>query len=129
MTDQEQKELASRIDAHCILLLRSNGTQASAVAWMKTAFNLMEESAKELRSRPTRSTVVKTIYVPAEPVIVVASHIPKEPPKDFHKPHAIWVEGVTVPYGDRFQNRNQPWTQADTRRLVAQRARERAKLK
>lgn len=94
---------------------------------MTKAFNLLERCSKDLR-RP-RVFAVHTgfgcaVYTLERPSLI----LPKKP-KDFNEPKNIWLQGTTVQYGDRYQNRNVPWTQADTRKLVAQREREKAKLK
>ena len=128
MEIEQAEQLADMIDAHCMKLLKSNGTQKSAILWMKEAFNLLETCAKDLR-RPRVFAVHNgfgcAVYTLERPLY----DIPKKAPEGFFEPHPVWVEGVTVPYGEKYQNRNQPWTQADTRRLVAQREREKAKLK
>lgn len=129
MEIDEAEALANEIDAHCLALIRGNGTQAAAIAWMTKAYNLLEQCSKDMRR--SRVFAVHTgfgcaTYTLERPAGLV---IPKKAPEGFFDPHPIWMEGKTVQYGDRYQNRNVPWTQADTRKLVAQREREKAKLK
>lgn len=128
MEIERAEELANMIDAHCRALLKSPGTQKHAIQWMKTAFNLLEECAKDLR-RPrifaTHSGFGCATYSVQRPVALDLRKL-----ENWNAaPPPVWVGGTTVPYGDKYQNRNQPWTQSDTRKLVAQRQREKAKLK
>ncbi len=128
MEIEQAEQLANLIDAHCQALLKSPGTQQHAIQWMKTAFNLLETCARDLRQ--PRIFVTHTGFGCAVYSVQRPSHdIPRTAPEGFFDPHPIWVTGTTVPYGDKYQNRNQPWTQADTRKLVAQREREKAKIK
>lgn len=127
MEIDEAEALANEIDAHCMALLRGRDSKERGVSWMTKAFNLLEKCSKDLR-RP-RVFAVHTgfgcaVYTLERP----SQTIPKTAPNGFHD-RRIWVQGTTVQYGDRFQNRNVPWTQSDTRKLVAQREREKAKLK
>ena len=122
MEAEDRELLALEIDKHLLSLLRSNGTQAHAIAWMKSAYNLLEACQKDLR-RPVVCSVHNGfgtgIYTVDEPKRLVL------PPGGLNKAvPPIWFEGTTVTYGDKFQDRaGVPWTRKDTARLVKQKAR------
>lgn len=121
LTDEEQ--LAQEIDVHMIALLRSDSKQATAIAWMKRAYLLLERSSKNLRAPRIYSVPgtygVRTYMLtpPKSLIIPVPAYTPTT---------AVWFGGKTVEYGDKYQNRTRPWTPKDGRRLVRQREREKA---
>lgn len=121
MEADEREHLAVEIDKHLLSLLRSNGTQAHAVAWMKTAYNLLEACQKDLRRKVIYSvhngygTGIYTVDQPKKLILPPGGLNKAVPP--------IWFEGKTVPYGDKFQNRaGVPWTRKDTERMIKAKA-------
>ena len=110
----EQEHLAAEIEAH-LRTLRSAGTQASAIVWMKTAYQLMERAADDLK-RPRVFAVPGSYGVPTfmlTPPKSLQLPMPgmRNPPPPFFGPRA-----KTVVYGDKYSN-TRAWTRADTRRL------------
>lgn len=105
----EHAELAAEIDAH-LRTLRMADTQATAVAWMKRAHELLGRAASELErprvfSVPGHFGAPTFMLTPPKPTVLV-------PPGRTNPP--IWFRGQTVVYSE---NHHRAWTRADTRRL------------
>jgi hypothetical protein len=118
MTVTDQEHLAAEIDAH-LRTLRSANTQATAVEWMKDAYNLMARAADDLK-RPRVFSVpghfgVPTFMLTPPKALVLPPHQPVKP-LGFFDPRV-----KTVVYGDKYSN-TRAWTRADTRRLERQNA-------
>ena len=110
----EQEHLATEIEAH-LRTLREASTQASAIMWMKTAYQLMERAADDLK-RPRIFAVPGSYGVPTfmlTPPKELQLPMPgiRKPPLGFFDPRV-----KTVVYGDKYSN-SRAWTRADTRRL------------
>jgi hypothetical protein len=114
----EQEHLAAEIDAH-LRTLRMANTQATAIEWMKTAYNLLAKAADDLK-RP------RVFSVPGHfgaPTFMLTPPRPLELPKsDPVNPLGFFDPRVkTVVYGDKYSN-TRAWTRADTRRLERENA-------
>ena len=115
----EQEHLAAEIEAH-LRTLRAANTQASAIMWMKEAYQLMERAADDLK-RPRVFAVPGSYGVPTfmlTPPSALQLPMPgmRKPPLGFFD-HRV----KTVVYGDRYNN-DRAWTRADTRRLERENA-------
>lgn len=115
----EQEHLATEIEAH-LRTLREASTQASAIMWMKTAYQLMERAADDLK-RPRIFAVPGSYGVPTfmlTPPKELQLPMPgiRKPPLGFFDPRV-----KTVVYGDKYSN-SRAWTRADTRRLERENA-------
>lgn len=112
MTDQEH--FAAEIDAH-LRTLRNADTQASAIAWMKTAYQLLERAADDMKrprvfAVPGHFGAPTFMLKPPEPLV-----LPK-PGLKMLAPGFFDPRTKTVVYGNRYAN-TRAWTRADTRRL------------
>lgn len=115
----EQEHLATEIEAH-LRTLREASTQASAIMWMKTAYQLMKRAADDLK-RPRIFAVPGSYGVPTfmlTPPKELQLPMPgiRKPPLGFFDPRV-----KTVVYGDKYSN-SRAWTRADTRRLERENA-------
>lgn len=115
----EQEHLAAEIEAH-LRTLRAANTQASAIVWMKAAYQLMERAADDLK-RPRVFAVPGSYGVPTfmlTPPSALQLPMPgmRKPPPGFFDPRV-----KTVVYGDKYSN-TRAWTRADTRRLERENA-------
>lgn len=126
----EEEQLAGEIDLHMLALLRSDGKQATAIEWMKRAYNLLERASKQIRSPkvyaiPGSFGVPTYVLTPPKQLVL--------PPPGFKSPPPIWFSGKTVEYGDRYQNTHiatptipqKAWTAKDSERLERQRKQQR----
>lgn len=116
----ERDELVQEIEKK-LKTLRSCDTQASAVAWMKDAYSLMEACLEELKYRPETMVHEKLVFVPERPKLVIAHNIPKG-----RVPHYVdsRPENKTIVYPEVFLPPGlkpipKAWTRADTLRLEA----------
>lgn len=116
----DRDELVSEIEKK-LKTLRSCDTQASAIAWMKGAYSLMESCLEELKDRPATVVHEKLVFVPERPKLVIAHTIPKG-----KIPHYVdsRPENKTVIYPEVFlppglKPLPKAWTRADTLRLEA----------
>jgi alkanesulfonate monooxygenase SsuD/methylene tetrahydromethanopterin reductase-like flavin-dependent oxidoreductase (luciferase family) len=117
---EEEELLATELDVHMLALLRSDGKQATAIEWMKRAYNLMERASKQLRT-PKVYAIPGSFGVPTYVLTPPKSLV--LPPPGFKPPPPVWIGGNTVAYGDKYQNRSKPWTPKDTRRMILERER------
>lgn len=111
----ERDELTAEVEKK-LKTLRACDTQATAVEWMKGAYQLFEECLLHLKDRPAASTL---IVVPERPKLVIAHAMPK------HR-YPVYVDSrpdnKTVVYPEVFlppglKPLPKPWTREDTRRL------------
>lgn len=117
MTDQEH--LAAEIETH-LRVLRTANTQASAIAWMKAAYQLMERAADDLKrprvfAVPGSYGVTTFMLTPPREMQLPMPGL-RKPPLGFFDPRV-----KTVVYGEKYNN-TRAWTRADTRRLERENA-------
>jgi hypothetical protein len=114
---QDREELVANLDAH-MRMLRHADTQATAVAWMKTAHELLRRCANELDrphiySVPGHFGAPTFMLAPPKPLVL--------PAPGFRKAGPVWLNGATVVYNDSRTaappKNSRAWTRKDTLRL------------
>lgn len=68
-------DLKTDVDAH-LRKLRSADTQATAIAWMKKAYTLLEQCVRELDDRPVKHVQhERLVFVPERPKLEVVQSV------------------------------------------------------
>lgn len=117
-----EPELDGEIDRH-LRGLRAADTQATAIAWMKKAYTLLEECQKRLRDRPEQIVRERLVMVPERPKLEIVQSVPTL--AHLRKPQPVWFDGRTVVYPPVPMPPQKPqpaampraWTRKDTLRL------------
>jgi len=113
-----QDELIAGIEAK-LRGLRSCDTQATAVAWMASAYKLMEECLLHLKDKPPEVMREQLVIMPERPRLQIVQQLPSRVIAN----RAAWPGPTpTVVYPEvtlhpGLKPLPKPWTRADTLRL------------
>lgn len=100
--------LSEQLDAH-MRKLRGADTQATAVAWMTTAYRLMERCIEELKDRPAQVVHERLVFVPERPKLEIVQSIPRKP--RYVEPTVVYPELFLHP---GLKPAPKAWTRKDT---------------
>lgn len=127
----ETAELKGQIEKQ-LKTLRSADSQKEAVAWMTSAYRLMEECLGHL-SAPKEIEVIrfreKLVYVPERPKLQVVQSLPRIQMHSICPP--VWSRGPTIVYPEVPMSppQRKAWTHKDTLKLENAMKFSRAQLK